>query len=49
VRIRCLGKVLRSKKPVAEGPYEIAVTLERYTFVRTEPPLAAAAATAATA
>jgi hypothetical protein len=43
VRIRCLGKVLRSKKPLAEGPYEIAVTMERYTFVRTEQPLSVAA------
>jgi hypothetical protein len=46
VRIHCLGKVLRSMKPLAEGPYEIAVTLERYTFVRgvQRPPAAAATA-----
>lgn len=38
VRIRCLGKVLRSRKhadPV-EGPYEVAVTMERYQFVRAD-------------
>jgi hypothetical protein len=46
VRIRCLGKVLRSLKPLADGPYEIAVTMERYTFVRAEESLPAAAATA---
>ena len=38
VKIRCLGKVLRSKKPqsevVAETPFEVAVTMERYSFVR---------------
>ena len=34
VRIRCLGKVLRSKKPAPEGPFEVAVTMERYQFVR---------------
>ena len=34
VRIRCLGKVLRSKKPATEAPFEIAVTMERYSFVR---------------
>jgi hypothetical protein len=38
VRIRCLGKVLRSKQPsdLGEGPYEVAVTMERYQFVRAE-------------
>ncbi len=46
VRIRCLGKVLRSLKPLVEGPYEIAVTMERYTFMRAEELLPAAAATA---
>jgi hypothetical protein len=46
VRIRCLGKVLRSMKPLADGPYEIAVTMERYTFMRAEELLPAAAATA---
>jgi len=31
VRIRCLGKVLRSHKPAADnGLFEIAVTMERY-------------------
>ena len=37
VRIRCLGKVLRSHKPSADnGLFEIAVTMERYQFVRPE-------------
>lgn len=38
VRIRCLGKVLRSHQhsnPV-EGSYEVAVTMERYQFVRAD-------------
>ncbi|MDE3196533.1 MAG: PilZ domain-containing protein, partial [Acidobacteriota bacterium] len=34
VRIRCLGKVLRSRKPASDGPFEVAVTMERYQFVR---------------
>lgn len=34
VRIRCLGKVLRSRRPEPEGPFEVAVTMERYQFVR---------------
>jgi len=34
VRIRCLGKVLRSERPLVDGPFEIAVTMERYQFVR---------------
>jgi hypothetical protein len=36
VRIRCLGKVLRSFQPVkSEAPhFEVAVTMERYQFVR---------------
>jgi hypothetical protein len=37
VRIRCLGKVLRSLKPhdVTDGPqFEVAVTMDRYQFVR---------------
>jgi hypothetical protein len=48
VRIHCLGKVLRSMKPLVEGPYEIAVTMDRYMFVRAKHvlPVAAAAATA---
>jgi len=34
VRIRCLGKVLRSQKPEVElSPFEVAVTMERYQFV----------------
>jgi hypothetical protein len=38
VRIRCLGKVLRSQQPPApeDGQFEIAVTMERYQFVRAE-------------
>jgi len=36
VRIRCLGKVLRSQKPAYDEPYEVAVTMERYQFVRPE-------------
>jgi len=38
VRIRCLGKVLRSLPPAkAEAPhYEVAVTMERYQFVRAD-------------
>jgi hypothetical protein len=38
VRIRCLGKVLRSSRldePATEN-FEIAVTMERYQFVRPE-------------
>jgi hypothetical protein len=36
VRIRCLGKVLRSMKPAVEeiSEFEVAVTMERYQFVR---------------
>ena len=39
VRIRCLGKVLRSQRPpVASGApqFEVAVTMERYQFVRAD-------------
>jgi hypothetical protein len=39
VRIRCLGKVLRSHQPPAvedASQFEIAVTMERYQFVRAE-------------
>ena len=36
VRIRCLGKVLRSEKPPADDYFEVAVTMERYQFVRSE-------------
>ena len=36
VRIRCLGKVLRSQRAEGGGPYEVAVTMERYQFVRTD-------------
>lgn len=38
VRIRCLGKVMRAQEPPTadEGQYEIAVTIERYQFVRTD-------------
>jgi len=39
VRIRCLGKVLRSMQPSASADvteFEVAVTMERYQFVREE-------------
>ena len=36
VRIRCLGKVLRSQKPEQNSGYEVAVTMERYCFVKAE-------------
>jgi hypothetical protein len=34
VRIRCLGKVLRSQNNSGDGQFEVAVTMERYSFVR---------------
>jgi hypothetical protein len=43
VRIRCLGKVLRSLKH-DDAPFEVAVTMERYQFVG--PPEAASYAAA---
>jgi hypothetical protein len=36
VRIRCLGKVLRSQQPDSGGHFEVAVTMERYSFVKDE-------------
>ena len=37
VRIRCLGKVLRSSQPQdSEALFEVAMTMERYQFVRQE-------------
>ncbi len=33
VRIRCLGKVLRSRRSQEDAPFEVAVTMERYQFV----------------
>jgi len=48
VRIRCLGKILRSRRPEDAGPFEVAVTMERYQFVRADE-LEATAAVAATA
>lgn len=36
VRIRCLGKVLRSQAPAEDGNYEMAMTMERYSFVRVD-------------
>jgi hypothetical protein len=36
VRIRCLGKVLRIHKNETDAPFEVAVTMERYSFVRAE-------------
>jgi hypothetical protein len=45
VRIRCLGKVLRSQRQEDEEPgYEVAVTMERYQFMA--PPEAASFAVA---
>jgi hypothetical protein len=46
VRIRCLGKVLRSHKSASDAPFEIAVTMERYQFVRPEEEAATAAVSA---
>lgn len=56
VRIRCLGKVTRSHQPAQNGlihsngddsVYEIAVTMERYQFVRVgEPDILPATASA---
>jgi hypothetical protein len=36
VRIRCLGKVLRSLGSGQNDAHEVAVTMERYSFVRPE-------------
>ena len=51
VRIRCLGKVMRSQLPSNGngdgGMYEIAVTMERYQFVRADEPDILPAASAA--
>ena len=33
VRIRCLGKVLRSRPDDVESQFEVAVTMERYQFM----------------
>jgi len=33
VRIRCLGKVLRSNRQDDVSPWEVAVTMERYQFM----------------
>jgi hypothetical protein len=44
VRIRCLGKILRSTRTEAAGPFDVAVTLERYHFLRAEQRVAAASA-----
>jgi hypothetical protein len=52
VRIRCLGKVLRSTRPdILDSPREfyIAVTMERYHFVRSGDPEAMEVAEAAEA
>jgi len=35
VKIRCLGKVLRSRQTEAEAHFEVAVTMERYQFMNT--------------
>lgn len=45
VRIRCLGKVLRSRQPEEGALFEVAVTMERYQFmsaVEVEPLVAVA-------
>jgi hypothetical protein len=47
VRIRCLGKVLRSNRTEPAGPFDVAVTLERYHFLRAEQFVPAAAAVSA--
>ena len=52
VRIRCLGKVMRSQQPSGsdngdDAMYEIAVTMERYQFVRADEPDILPAASAA--
>lgn len=36
VKIRCLGKVLRSLQPSAAPHYEVACSMERYQFIRAE-------------
>ena len=39
VRLRCMGKVMRtehSRQEMSRRPYRIAVTLERYEFVRSK-------------
>ncbi|MDP9170675.1 MAG: PilZ domain-containing protein [Acidobacteriota bacterium] len=36
VRIRCLGKVLRSRPAASDSVFEVAVTMDRYQFVRQE-------------
>ncbi|MEP6716400.1 MAG: PilZ domain-containing protein [Terriglobia bacterium] len=36
VRIRCLGKVLRSRQSSAETGFEVAVSMDRYQFLRSE-------------
>jgi hypothetical protein len=33
VKIRCLGKVLRSRQPDETAHFEVAVTMERYQFM----------------
>jgi hypothetical protein len=49
VRIRCLGKVLRSSQPATGDTheFEVAVTMERYQFVRTNEPVPSAVAVSA--
>ena len=34
VRIRCLGKVLRAAKRDQQRDFEVAITMERYQFIR---------------
>jgi hypothetical protein len=45
VRIRCLGKVLRSERQNdGDAPFEVAVTMERYQFVSAQEPAVQAVA-----
>lgn len=45
VRIRCLGKVLRSIQPemANNSVFEVAVTMDRYEFVRSDEPVSVGA------
>jgi hypothetical protein len=44
VRIRCLGKVLRNRKTASDGVFEVAITMERYQFLRQDEAQSAATA-----
>ena len=43
IRIRCLGKILRSEKTALDSPFEVAVSMDRYQFMRGEQGAAMAA------